>query len=172
MAKAGELTEKQKIFCREYSIDNTGNVFSSAQPMRLQKNKNGYLTVYISDINKRKRLYVHRLVALAFVENPNNLPEVNHKDLDKTNNNASNLEWTTRKGNMLHMFRNRPYTPPSRAKLIQLTLLNRGKRVLSFEKQQEINALKSTLSQAEISRKVGVSPQTVMRFLRGGMYGG
>lgn len=45
---------------------------------------------------------VHRLVAMAFLPNPDNLPEVNHKDGDKGNNDVSNLEWISRHGNMQH----------------------------------------------------------------------
>jgi hypothetical protein len=167
-----QLTEKQKIFCREYKVDRDGNIYSlRGRIMKLQKSNCGYLTVSISDLEKKRRLNVHRIVASAFVENPNNLPEVNHKDLNKLNNKASNLEWATRKGNMIHMFRNRPFTPPSRAKTLQIIKLNKSKRILSADKQSEIESLKGTVSQAEISRRLNVSPQTIMRYLKGGMYG-
>lgn len=58
-------------------------------------------------INKngvRKGLLVHRIVAKAFIPNPNNLPEVNHKDNNTSNPCASNLEWVTRKENMKQCF--------------------------------------------------------------------
>ena len=59
---------------------------------RLNK-KTGYLQVSLYKNNKHKNHTVHRLVAYMFIPNPNNLPEVNHKDEDKTNNMVSNLEW-------------------------------------------------------------------------------
>jgi len=55
--------------------------------------KSGYYRVTLSKNNKIKNYSVHRLVALTFIPNPNNLPQVNHKDEDKSNNSVSNLEW-------------------------------------------------------------------------------
>lgn len=65
-------------------------------------NKKGYLTVNI----KGKTTYVHRLVAEAFIPNPDNLPQVNHKNTRKNDNNVSNLEWNTNKENMEHSWKN------------------------------------------------------------------
>lgn len=64
--------------------------------------RNGYLQVGLIMSGKRTHINVHRLVAIAFVPNPNNLPEVNHIDGDKQNNTASNLEWCTSKENHAH----------------------------------------------------------------------
>ena len=66
----------------------------------------GYLRVGLYAGDKRKWFRVHRLVCEAFCENPDNKPEVNHIDEDKTNNNAVNLEWCTRKENINHGSRN------------------------------------------------------------------
>lgn len=63
------------------------------------KTKKGYLIVVLRKNNKSKSMYVHRLVATAFIYNPNNLPEVNHKDENPLNNNVTNLEWCTHKYN-------------------------------------------------------------------------
>ena len=63
--------------------------------MKPQKDHKGYLYVEIG----RKKYKVHRLVAEYFIPNPNNLPQVNHIDCDKTNNNVKNLEWVTNREN-------------------------------------------------------------------------
>lgn len=62
-------------------------------------NCRGYKKVYLSKNGISKVHYVHRLVALHFIENPNNLPQVNHRDENKTNNCVGNLEWCTREYN-------------------------------------------------------------------------
>lgn len=62
-------------------------------------NGHGYLAVHLTNCRKTKDFYVHRLVALAFLENPDNLPEVNHIDENKYNNCLDNLEWCSPKYN-------------------------------------------------------------------------
>lgn len=59
-------------------------------------NGRGYRVVHLCDHGKKRHHRVHRLVAQAFIPNPNNYPEVNHLDERKANNRASNLEWCTR----------------------------------------------------------------------------
>lgn len=62
--------------------------------------RHGYLFVRLYLGDKIKRYSIHRLVALLFIPNPNNLPEVNHKDENPQNNHACNLEWSSHKYNM------------------------------------------------------------------------
>ena len=87
-----------------YKISKIGVVLSF-QPKKIKPSKNpNYLYVQLTNklgISKNKR--IHRLVAEAFIPNPFNLPEVNHKDGNKLNNCYNNLEWTTRKNNAIHM---------------------------------------------------------------------
>ena len=71
-----------------------------------EKNTRGYLSVVLSYNGKHKTITVHRLVAQAFLPNPDNLPEINHKDEDKTNNNVTNLEWCDHKYNVNYGTRN------------------------------------------------------------------
>lgn len=77
-----------------YLINSNGDVFSlNSNKILRPSNSRGYCRVILMKNGKRHNLSVHRLVADAFVENPNGLPCVNHKDENKSNNNASNLEW-------------------------------------------------------------------------------
>ncbi len=66
--------------------------------------KNGYVYVALSKNGKRKSVRLHRLVAEAFIPNPNKKPQVNHIDGNKANNVCSNLEWTTASENQLHRY--------------------------------------------------------------------
>lgn len=78
-----------------YQVTENGDVWSVRRNrfLKLYKNQLGYLHICLYKNNKQKSFYVHRLVAEAFLPNPDNLPCVNHKDEDKTNNNVKNLEW-------------------------------------------------------------------------------
>lgn len=67
--------------------------------LRPETTRDGYKRVVLSLYGKKKKYSVHRLVASAFVDNPNNYPEVNHKDERTDNNRADNLEWCTAKYN-------------------------------------------------------------------------
>lgn len=78
-----------------YEVSDYGNVRSRRKMLSKFPNSRGYYRVAIGN----KLYLVHRLVARAFVDNPNNYPIINHKDEDKTNNKASNLEWCTYKYN-------------------------------------------------------------------------
>jgi hypothetical protein len=69
-------------------------------------NKFGYIMVDLRVNHSRKRVYVHRLVAQAFIPNPNNLPQINHKDENKANNYVDNLEWCTHAYNQRYGLKN------------------------------------------------------------------
>lgn len=74
--------------------------------------KNGYLVLNLSKSGQIHTKCIHRLVAEAFIPNLQNLPVINHIDGNKTNNNASNLEWVTQKDNVLHRFKVLGQEPP------------------------------------------------------------
>lgn len=66
---------------------------------------NGYKYVVLRREGKSITVYIHRIVAIHFVDNPNNLPQINHEDGDKSNNCAINLEWCNQSHNMKHSYR-------------------------------------------------------------------
>lgn len=80
-----------------YAITEEGKVWSykTNRFLALQNSTAGYSYVTLCKNGKETKYYVHRLVALAYLENPNNLPCVNHKDENKANNHVNNLEWCT-----------------------------------------------------------------------------
>ncbi len=99
-----------------YQVSNMGRVRSlDREDMRghhvkgkalSERPNKGYLGVALYRDGNAKGYPVHRLIAKAFLDNPSNLPEVNHKDEDKTNNATSNLEWCTRRYNCNYGTRN------------------------------------------------------------------
>jgi hypothetical protein len=80
-----------------YLIDPYGNIYSKNINGILKPfpNKDGYLQVDLSNDGESKRYLIHRLVAEHYIDNPENLPEVDHEDRIKSNNDISNLSWMT-----------------------------------------------------------------------------
>lgn len=107
-----ELWKDIEGFEGYYQISNKGNVRSvnrfdgvhDRQGSLIKPNlkQNGYLQVGLRKHGKRKWFGVHRLVAIHFIENPDNKPQVNHIDGNKLNNTTENLEWVTGKENQNH----------------------------------------------------------------------
>lgn len=84
-----------------YLVSNLGNIYSKYSKKLLKpKNNKGYYNVTLFNGGKRYYKIVHRVVAEAFIPNPNGFDEINHKDEDKTNNHADNLEWCNTKYNL------------------------------------------------------------------------
>lgn len=91
-----------KSLARDVS-NHTGIIHRKERILKLGKNHKGYSVVYMRDDTGRDRtMFVHRLVAIAFIPNPENKPQVNHKNGIKSNNFAYNLEWATNQENQIH----------------------------------------------------------------------
>ena len=104
-----EIWKKIKGF-ENYEISNLGRVKSNnlkkEKILKFRITKTGYYRVMLQKNCFKKELLVHRLVAEAFIPNKENKKEVNHIDLNKSNNRVENLEWTTRSENIAHSYLN------------------------------------------------------------------
>lgn len=99
-----------KGFEEKYQISNYGRLKNKLNNhIYKNTNKNGdYFSVVLTYKNKSKSTRIHRLVAEAFIPNPDNLPQVNHIDMNKQNNNVDNLEWCTLKYNINEAIKIKP----------------------------------------------------------------
>lgn len=127
--------------------------------LRIHPN-HGYIDVQLRKDNKVKTLKLHRLVAINFLPNPNDLPVVNHKDGNKTNNKVDNLEWVTHKENILH------------AHKMGLVDLSKGNNHYNTKiKDEEIPKIfkmkKDGLKNYEIAKIYNVNPTTISKILKG-----
>lgn len=126
--------------------------------MRTHDNGHGYLAVVFKKNGITKSFYIHRLVASAFVPNPNGYKEINHIDEDKKNNNANNLEWCTRiynltYGNRINIIANKKINHPCCSRRVACYSLT--------------NALiKEYPSAAEAARQTGIKASSIINCCR------
>lgn len=97
---------KEIHITKNYLVDEAGNLYNAKTLKKKAQfvNRDGYKVVDIYVNNKATRYTMHRIVAIAFIPNPENKPCVNHIDGDKQNNRVSNLEWVTYSENTKHAF--------------------------------------------------------------------
>lgn len=156
VSNLGRVKSVDRVVC-------CGNGFKriNGRMRKLKTEKNGYTSISLSYNGKSKTYKVHRLVALAFIHNPENKPEVNHKDGNKSNNLASNLEWVTVSENTQHAYDNG---------------LAKGRNgethhnsILKEEDVLEIIGLweSGKYTKKEISKKFNISHMAVIRILNG-----
>lgn len=137
-----------------YSVNENGEVKNNKTGKLIvgDINTGGYYRVCLYDKqnNRKQRYFRHRLVAIHFLDNPNNYEQVNHIDGDKSNNSVNNLEWVTARENDLHcmkVLKTRPYKPYK-------VIYENGKEVI-YETKLEL---------ADI---LGVSTVSVKNYLHG-----
>lgn len=137
-------------------IKSKNNIHKYYKEMLLKpsKTKYGYLKVSLTKYKKITYL-LHRLVALTFIDNPENKPQVNHKDANKSNNNISNLEWVTSNENIQHAYRNGLIKPMK-------GILN-GSSVLNENQVLEIRKLKGKMFNKDIAKIYNCGSSTISR---------
>ena len=108
-----------------YYIYDNGDVLniSTKKILKGSIGEHGYKYYRLSKNNKKKMFYAHRLVAEAFLDNPNNLPVVNHKDGNKLNNNVDNLEWVFQTDNIKHAYQTNLIAPKTKREYYQEDLI-------------------------------------------------
>ena len=133
-----------------YQVSNLGRVksiyYDKERILKPGKNTKGYLQVHLCKNGERKEYTVHRLVAKVFISNPNNLPMINHKDENPSNNRVENLEWCSAKYNNNYGTR----TQRVAEKMINGKL---SKPVLQFTKNGEF--IKEWKSTRDVQRNLG-----------------
>lgn len=121
-------------------IKNNSQRLIKERILKQNKKRNGYLTVDLSKENEVKTISVHRLVALAFVENTEGKPQVNHINANKQDNRMDNLEWVTGLENRNHAKENNLYKNPNK-KAVRCIELNK-EFASSYEAAEYTNNLK------------------------------
>ena len=131
-------------------IDNRWRIRSTPKVLSLHRLTKGYLGVSLSSApNISKTVKVHRLVAKAFIPNPDNLPMVNHKDEDKTNNCVSNLEWCTNEYNLSY--------GTARQRIFETIERNGGYKVKPIiQRDLQGNIIKEWKSATEAAKELGI----------------
>ena len=150
----------------EYQINQFGEIRTLKDSPKLKKydvlkpqisKRNGYVYQMLYKNGKEKLLRVHRLVAMAFLPNPNNLPQVNHKDGNKQNNSVDNLEWCEQSYNMKHAYKNGLQIPSeNQRKAIINTNKLKQKKVCQIKDGEIINTF-SGISEASRQTKISIS---------------
>ena len=154
----------------EYQINQFGEIRTLKDSPKLKKynvlkpqinKRNGYVYQMLYKNGKEKLLRVHRLVAMAFLPNPNNLPQVNHKDGNKQNNSVDNLEWCEQSYNMKHAFKTGLEKPSEKQKAaVRKTNEKKRKRVVRTMGDEKIEYESATVA----ARKNNVGISTICRY--------
>ena len=144
-------------------VSENGEIKSHGKPINGEICKNGYKRIHVSHEGKSYKFLVHRLVAAAFIPNPDNLPCVNHKDGNKQNNSVSNLEWVTYSENQKHAYE---------TGLKSANGTKNGQHKLTEKDVAEIREHYVRGKHGEnnsygLAKKYGVSPKAIMQIING-----
>ena len=163
-----EIWKDIKGYEGSYMVSNNGNVKSidrinycgyhyKEHILKQVVDRNGYCRVYLTKRAKTKCKLVHILVAQSFIPNPNNLPEINHKDENKANNCVDNLEWCT------HQYNSNYGTRTSR--IIPKTIDKTRTPVDQYDLND--NMIKEWYSMSEAARQLNIVQQNISKCCHG-----
>ena len=148
----------------DYSISDTGNVYSKNKKLKPIISKHGYSYIHLCKNGLKTMKRIHRLVAQAFILNPENKPEVNHINGIKTDNRVCNLEWCTRSENELHAY-NTLGIKGSKPWLNKKGINNpNSKKVLQIKKDIVIKIFDAV---ADAERHTGICHQNIVKCCKG-----
>lgn len=141
------------------------NYMKPGRYLRQNQKPNGYLYVGLvkPDGTVSKHEYVHRLVAQAFIPNPEGLAQVNHKNHDKTDNRTENLEWVTPQENILHFRKSRQAAKYDKKK--KRTLTNKSLQYILDHKQPVCDLYATGKTIVEVSEELGLGRDRVRDIL-------
>jgi hypothetical protein len=144
--------------CNEYYQVSTKGRVKSPYKILTPCNMLGYLSVHLRKCTTQKTPKIHRLVAIAFIPNPLNLPEVNHLDGNKKNNNDWNLEWSSSKNNTDHAIKTGLRDSIGEAN---------GRAVLTETQVKEIRLkhIPRIYGQVRLAKEYGVSQRQIGRII-------
>jgi hypothetical protein len=137
-----------------YEIHDNGNIVGKRdkKPLSPMTIGDGYLMVHIVSDGIVNTCKIHRMVANKYIPNPDNKPQVNHKDGNKLNNHVNNLEWLTASENIKHSFATGMSKPPSE-----------WKRVIDTETGHVFRSIR------QAAKENGLHPYTLGRYLNGNL---
>lgn len=146
-----------------YIVTRFGEVINTNtdHAMKKQINNCGYYRAELSIKGKTKRFFVHRLVALAYIENPGSLPQVNHIDGNKLNNQVNNLEWCTASENHKHSFKFLGRKPT------KVFDEQNGSTKIKKKDIPDLIERKKTCTYRKLAAEIGVHPKYLSTILRG-----
>lgn len=153
-----------------YHVTETGLIFNikTGSCLKPVKHVDGYLLVSLYDNNKQTSCRIHRLVAEAYLPNPNNLPIVMHLDDDRTNNNISNLRWGTQQENLADRDSKNRQAKGKRCYLYGKTGEKNNNAKLSDLQRKEIVEMYSTgkYTQAYLAKQFSMSGGQVCKIIK------
>lgn len=147
-----------------YQVSNRGRMKSfkadpSGKVMSLRNKTGDYIRIVLQKRGrKQETVLVHRLVANVFIPNPLNLPVVNHKDGNKQNNSASNLEWCTNSYNVRHSMNMHPMQSVS---MVYYNKFERPKSIAQIDKDGNILAVYWSARMAQVS--TGICSRNILQ---------